>query len=242
MNQQPDKFFRQKLEGLHKPAPASAWEKIAAAQHKKNNKGLWLKIAASLLLIGAATYMLLPEIAYEEQVLAVKTKPSTAESVPPAQVPPTFDSLFRSEIKEDQKEQPAKSSVQTTTLDIQQRQRADVPKEIVGMDVYDSLTVAELTTEEITVTIPEIQPDEPSVPATERITLVFTAEEVDEYLDKKSLDGATDGTRKSSTWKKFLKKANNLTNNQDPFREIRQKKNEILALNFKNVKQRDQNK
>ena len=37
MNQQPDKFFRQKLEGFQKPAPATAWEKIAAAQHKKNN-------------------------------------------------------------------------------------------------------------------------------------------------------------------------------------------------------------
>lgn len=242
MNQQPDKFFRQKLEGFHKPAPASAWEKIAAAQQKKNTKGLWLKIAASLLLIAAATYVLLPEIAYEEQESALKAKPSTPESVPSAQVPLTFDSLLRSEIKEDQKQQPAKSSVQTATLHIPQRQQADVPKEIVGIDVYDSLTVVELTTDEFTVTIPELQPDEPSVIPAERITLVFTAEEVDEYLDKKSLDEATDSTRKSSTWKKLLKKANNLTNNQDPFREIRQKKNEILALNFKNDKQRDQNK
>jgi hypothetical protein len=41
---------------------------------------------------------------------------------------------------------------------------------------------------------------------------------------------------------KLLKKANNLTSNQDPLGELRQKKSEILALNFKNDKQRGQNK
>ena len=40
MNQQPDKFFREKLEDYNKPAPSAAWDKIAAAQPKKNHKGL----------------------------------------------------------------------------------------------------------------------------------------------------------------------------------------------------------
>ena len=41
---------------------------------------------------------------------------------------------------------------------------------------------------------------------------------------------------------KLLKKANDLKNNHDPMGELRQKKNEILALNFKGEKQRGQNK
>jgi hypothetical protein len=94
-----------------------------------------------------------------------------------------------------------------------------------------------------TITQPQIETT--SVPAEtehEKITLVYTAKDVEEYLDKKSLAEATSDSKKSSTLKKLLKKANDLTNNQDPFGELRQKKNEILALNFKNEKQRGQNK
>ena len=61
MNQQPDKLFREKLEGYQKPAPASAWEKIAAAQSKKNDKWLWLKIAASIAFVAVIGYMSWPE-------------------------------------------------------------------------------------------------------------------------------------------------------------------------------------
>jgi hypothetical protein len=74
------------------------------------------------------------------------------------------------------------------------------------------------------------------------ITLVFTADEADGYLDKKALTEATSDDKKPSTLKKLLKKAHDLKNNQDPLGELRQKKNEILALNFKSEKERGQNK
>src|SRR5688500_10671295 len=48
MNQQPDKLFREKLENFSKGAPASAWNRIETGLDKKNNKGLWLKVAASI--------------------------------------------------------------------------------------------------------------------------------------------------------------------------------------------------
>jgi hypothetical protein len=60
-------------------------------------------------------------------------------------------------------------------------------------------------------------------------------------LDKKALAQATSEEKKSSTFKKLLKKANDLKSNQDPFGDLREKKNEILALNFRNEK-RGQNK
>jgi hypothetical protein len=73
------------------------------------------------------------------------------------------------------------------------------------------------------------------------ITLTITVDEANKYLDKNALAQATSEERKSSTFKKLLKKANDLKSNQDPFGDLREKKNEILALNFKNEK-RGQNK
>jgi len=241
MNQQPDKFFRQKLEGFNKPAPASAWEKITAAQHKKNNKGLWLKIAASLLAIAVATYLLLPDVGNPPQQAVVPPETTIPESVREPAVPLTSDNQLTSDLKDEQKEQRQKSNLQTARVDT--TQPTEIIAEDIHSDTYDSIPPFDLTSsEELTLAQAETQHSEPSFLPAENITLVFTAAEVNEYLDKKSLDEATDSTKKSSTWKKLLKKANNLTNNQDPFGELRQKKNEILALNFKNEKQRDQNK
>jgi hypothetical protein len=64
---------------------------------------------------------------------------------------------------------------------------------------------------------------------------------VNDYKEKSGND-ATPEDKKPSTLKKLLRKANELTNNQDPLGDLRQKKNEILALNFKSDKQRGQNK
>jgi hypothetical protein len=78
---------------------------------------------------------------------------------------------------------------------------------------------------------------------TSHISIVITATEADEkYLNKKSLADATSEEKKSSTLRKLLDTAYDLKNNQEPFGDLRQKKNEILALNFKSDKQRSQNK
>jgi ABC-type nickel/cobalt efflux system permease component RcnA len=58
MNQQPDKLFREKLEGFHKPAPTAAWNKIDAGLRKKNNKTIWLRVAASVLLVAVAAFLI----------------------------------------------------------------------------------------------------------------------------------------------------------------------------------------
>jgi hypothetical protein len=71
--------------------------------------------------------------------------------------------------------------------------------------------------------------------------LTISSEETDQYLNKNTLAEATAHDKKPSTFKKFLKKANDLKSNQDPFGDLRERKNEILALNFKNDK-REQNK
>src|SRR5688500_1500847 len=57
MNQQPDKFFSEKLKGYQKPAPTGAWNRIEASLEKKTTpKFSWWKIAASFLLLIAFGY------------------------------------------------------------------------------------------------------------------------------------------------------------------------------------------
>ena len=73
-------------------------------------------------------------------------------------------------------------------------------------------------------------------------TIVFSAEEVNEkYLTDKPVAEATSEAKESSTLRKLLDKAYDLKNNQDPIGDLRQKKYEILAMNFKHQKQRDEN-
>ena len=254
MNQQPDKLFRDKLEGYQKPAPASAWEKIAAAQTKKNDKWLWLKIAASITLLAVAGYMLLPvnnttELTKEtstkspeekktEQVpqsVEESTKELKAETTTPP-VPSNNNSAHvAKKNKKIENVTPANDEGQqfpTVKENITDQEMLDVPLE-VNENIASVKAVVQPEAEETAVAA-QVEP--------QNITLVYTAKDVEEYLDKKSLAEATSDSKKSSTLKKLLKKANDLTNNQDPFGELRQKKNEILALNFKNEKQRGQNK
>jgi hypothetical protein len=251
MNQQPDKLFREKLEGYQKPAPASAWEKIAAAQSKKNDKWLWLKIAASIAFVAVIGYMSWPEPKTENLSHESSTKPS--EEKTSEQVPPVTEKM--ADVKIETTQPSANSDNPSTPVS---KRKNIIKKMSPPKDDVQNLNVAETTKEETlplqndtkediasveTVTQPQIEDTSVAAqPEPQKITLVYTAKDVEEYLDKKSLAEATSDSKKSSTLKKLLKKANDLTNNQDPFGELRQKKNEILALNFKNEKQRGQNK
>jgi len=75
-----------------------------------------------------------------------------------------------------------------------------------------------------------------AVNTSKSVTLTYSTADVSAYLNKNTEDEATEDERKQSTLKKLLQKANDLKTNQDPFGELRQRKNEILALNFMNDK------
>jgi len=249
MNQQPDQLFREKLEGYQKPAPASAWEKIAAAQSKKNDKWLWLKIAASIAFVAAVGYLSWPETKTQDlsqESLAKPKEQKTSEQVPSTD---TKAADVKTETSEpSSKEQSTSSSkrnrsvkkISPITDGVQDLNLSEIPKEeVLPLQNETNENIASLET----VIQPQIEETSTAAqPDPQKITLVYTAKDVEEYLDKKSLAEATSDSKKSSTLKKLLKKAEDLTNNQDPFGELRQKKNEILALNFKSEKQRGQNK
>lgn len=255
MNQQPDKLFRDKLEGYQKSAPASAWEKIAAAQSKKNDKWLWLKVAVSIAFVAAAGYTLFPERKTSDLSNESLTKPAEEKTIehttPPAEksdedvktematpsaTPNRGSTHIAKRTKPVETIRPSKEERQRVTV-VEERPSQEEPT-AAQPEVNENVASTE------TVDQPRIEatPIKTEVAPNNSITLTYTAKDVEEYLDKKALAEATSDNKKSSTFKKLLKKAEDLTNNQDPFGELRQKKNEILALNFKNEKQRGQNK
>src|SRR5688572_251240 len=65
MTSQPDKLFRDKLENFQRPAPAAAWERIESGLNKNHTKGLWMKIAAGLLLLAISVFLLWPSASTE---------------------------------------------------------------------------------------------------------------------------------------------------------------------------------
>jgi hypothetical protein len=247
MNKQPDKIFRDKLEGYQKQAPTSAWEKIALTQTKKKHKGLWIKIAAAILLISVAAFVLWPSKPSTDLQLADKapqnsspdtsTPPQEQRSTPKTEIPVTKESSSRLAAGRHKNSQINKKK-SSAPADIQQQNHNGLPGDHEANENASSAALEVDTAQPVAVN--KVEANQP-VEEHHSMTLVYTANDVSKYLNKKELDEATSDDKKPSTLKKLLKKANDLTNNQDPFGELRQKKNEILALNFKNEK-RGQNK
>jgi hypothetical protein len=251
MNQQPDKLFREKLAGYQRPVPAQAWEKIAVTQINNSKKGTWTKIAASLSLLAIAAYLLWPmpgKVEIQNITMAEVGKEHLNVIAPPR---PEQGQHFPEEGAGERKPlvSHGKPSSRNTTTKTNQFKKAS-PKREPNKKFDDTFPMHDNTTEVFDNTAVAMQLPETVVaesvhvgtPAIQNITLMFTAQEVNRYLDKKMLAQATSHDKKSSSFMKLLKKASNLKNNQNPLGELRQKKNEILALNFKSEKQHGQNK
>jgi hypothetical protein len=247
MQQQPDKLFREKLEGFSKPVPASAWSRIEAGLNKKKYKTFWLKIAASLLALAVAAILLWPVHTTVENDLIVKKNSSETNQDAEEN---KKESPQQSVIPQTEKSQKAVSPKKTTATSV--RKQHQESRKFPAMEIPEEVITQEMVINEaMQEKIAEVEEPVATVLSnttylTEKedgVTLVYTVEEVNaKYLDKKSLAEATSGEKKPSTLKKLLDKAYDLKNNQDPFGDLRQKKNEILALNFKSEKQRSQNK
>src|SRR5688572_19157212 len=76
MTLQPDKLFHDKLENFQRPVPAAAWERIESDLNRKHSKGLWMKIAAGLLLLAVSVFLLWPSASTENSL------PVSKNSVP----------------------------------------------------------------------------------------------------------------------------------------------------------------
>lgn len=249
MMQQPDKLFREKLEQYQRPAPASAWDKIDANLNKKSNKGLWLKIAASLLLVALAGYWFWPtskpsQVAIiqknnaEHHTIKTPIEKKSAHSDKAITLPVPVAKTAR-----------VKRNLHKHTPIIKNEPVESHTEEIISEIPLENKPVEELLitqhdviNHEDSIVSNVVSTNSTEVASVENsTTLIYTADDVNKYLTKNVEPQATTEAQKQSTFKRLLSKAYDLKNNQDPLGGLRQKKNEILALNFKKEK-RGQNK
>lgn len=220
MTSQPDKLFRDALENFQRPAPVDAWEKIDANLNKTKSKGLWLKIAAGLLLLCVTGFLLLTIEESEKATIATVKENEPEKDVQKSnsnELEPT-DKIF--DRKKEIKSTPVKKNIP---------KRQDLTLVAGSIESSNKSIVASVTTEMQSENVAELTSttSEPS-----RI-IVYTAEEVNaKYLKKKSSTEATPETKKTSGIQKLMGLAYTIKNPENGLGDLRQKKDEILALNF----------
>ncbi|HEY4655779.1 MAG TPA: hypothetical protein VIH22_14755 [Cyclobacteriaceae bacterium] len=244
MNQLPDELFRKRLENLRTAPPSSAWTRIEGGL-RRHQRGLWLKIAAAVLLLITASIFIwsLRDGSIREPLVAGKEPAPQQETLPqpPERVQPRLENDRMPEIAAEETTQPAASAKlpPQNATSIRDRNVETIDKDMMAFTNPesssgdpDSLIAVEPT--RASEFVADVQPEVASY------KLVLEADEVSaKYLRKNSVADATDDKTKTSGLKKLLDKAGDLKNNQDPIGDLRQMKDDIFALNFK---KRDQNK
>jgi len=259
MNQPLDNFFREKLERVHKPAPSAAWDRIDAGLEGRQRKSLWLKIAASALIVAAGSFILWPREQGADRMHIVERshktplpqsspeqrgqEPTSAPAPSSPAVAMTPPSAIKPQLKKQRQATPHKENAPVLSYPDQQPvayETHEAPQtSMQPSPIHDPATAVQPVPTSADVVLAQAETEEETDRA---VTLVYTADEINEkYLDKEALEKATSAQKKPSTFRKLLEKAYDLKNNQDPMGGLRQKKNEILALNFKSEK-RSQNK
>lgn len=258
MNQQPDKLFRDKLQGYQQPVPTNAWNRVSQNLGRKHHGKFWLRIAATVLVFIASGIFLYPvlrkdagqSISHNTQKppssQSEQAKPDTTESAPPKNA-----ERARPEEKKQTADAAATGRRHGRTLTETPKKHATSKTNAEHAPVENRIAPSIARNEEPAVISEESNVDvavasmsEPLIASSnaESVTIVFSAEEVNrKYLTKKSDADATPEAKETSGLKRLLDKASDLKNNQDLLGELRQKKNEILAMNFRNDKQNSEN-
>jgi hypothetical protein len=262
MMNETDKFFKEKLGTFERSVPASAWNKVERNIGAKGTQGLWLKIAASVAIFTAIFLLAYNftndssktiagnsvESSIDNTRIEKKKTPNAGTVTTPDEGNPEVPKNKTAE-KVQKKKQAKNTNAKDLSSQKLEMKNVQPSQNLVShhntqgpATVQQSELVPAIEEEVIAIAeVPNL--NETGSENEKSVTLVYSAEEVNaKYLNKNTMAEATTDPKKSSTLRKLLDKAYDLKHNQDPVGELRQKKNEILALNFKNEKQRSQNR
>ena len=260
MNQQPDKIFRDKLQSYQQPVPSRTWNRVSQNLTNDNRRIVWLRVAAAVLVVITSGVFLYPvfqgstDTPLSENIIKPKNpEPAVVIPVPQDTPPPKYNDHKSGDASaqrdrrtqgEERNQRPVITEERAITKETVVTKETPTP---YNDDQDQAPPLAKLKNIEV---IPELMADEmrspePEVPASaldepnrKSLTIVFTTDEVNQkYLSKKENTEATQETKDASGLKRLLDKAYDLKNNQDLIGDLRQKKNEILAMNFKSDKQ-----
>jgi outer membrane biosynthesis protein TonB len=259
-----DKLFREKLAEHSLNAPPMAWGKIESNLPKKNNSFFWLKIAASFVLLIAAAILLWPR-EQDTTLLAVHNKPTEkaisnkqnekeksekekteketqqTEKVKSNAVKKNEETENKKSVKPNSKTVPQKTSVPVMNFSKQESFIAsnDTPETKKELNaVKDNNTIIKVDQDPIIIAT---EPVVATANNQQSNTIVLAANDVSKYLKNTSMADATNEEENTSSFRKLLDKAADLKNSDSGLSELRQKKNEILALNFRNDKRERNN-
>ncbi len=246
MNQQPDKLFRDKLKNYQKPVSSDAWNRVSD-QMDQGKKTIWIKAAAAIPLLAVAGILLFAIRSNQPEITIAENTITSKQEAPKAKVEANLENSsqpFKNEEKESsttitlkqERNRPGKMNTLKTRKNVQDKAETETVAEAIPVAPNKSVVSEEnsfIRENDSLALNKEYQ----------RITLEYSAEEVNEkYLNKNSLADATSEEKKTSTLRKLLDRAYELKHNQDPLGDLRQKKNELFAFNFKSDKQRNENK
>jgi hypothetical protein len=242
MKQPVDSFFNKKLKNYNAEAPASAWNRIDANLSQKKKPLLWLKIAASLLIITLVGFAIYTSMDHPVEQLA------TANKTTPVENEVIKEDTGTTPVQEKDEEVPAQKEIpQPTRLTVANAKKV-TPVKIIEKDQFiepvelthsSTQLITENTIDHSNEVIPvELESEIINTPV-ETTTILISAEEANaKYLNQQFIADATPENKKSSKLRNLFEKAQDL----DPIGEIRQLKNEVLALNFRNEKKGERNR
>ncbi|MBS1681618.1 MAG: hypothetical protein JST48_07895 [Bacteroidetes bacterium] len=226
-----DTFFKNKLEGHTVPPRETAWNTIEAGLSKKNKTMVW-RVAASILLVGTLIGILL----WSQQTDTTKKDfalHSNKKVKPMASSP-------RVEPKQKTQEQEPIKHLTTTKKHITKTNQVSIKKKITTNTQPASVQPDEVkkqndAREEIQKSEATVKREVASVKQ-KPIKLEFTLEDVS---SEETVATATE--EKKSGLKKVLNLARDLKQGEGIFGDLREKKNELFALNFITGKTKSKN-
>lgn len=260
MSYNPDPIFRDGLNGYRKSAPPSAWERIEYGLDRRRRKSVWLKVAAGLCLLIAASTVLWQyektdtvetelavssqqsavgsgqfsvssqQLAASSQQLAVSSQQSTVGS---EQSPNSNSIVERS--RNDNLKSSRQLAVGSNQSSVSSKQsEGGNQKTFNPSDESQPITIIEpeeIITEPAPLNITEGSANDVIVEQ-KSIRFNYTSEEVNEkFLKKELIAEATPAKKNTSGLQKVIDKALDLTNEGTVYGELREKKNEWLSFN-----------
>lgn len=225
MTSQPDKLFREKLENFQRPAPAAAWDRIEKNLSKPSRTIIWLRIAAGVAILATAAVLVWPAGKNPEALAEIKNKPMVTP------VDTVKESQMKKEDAVNKQQTPVKKKIVRDVVPAINHQpvaKVETPVQKSEQVVKDSAAInpvsqpKELVAEIVT-----------PVKAESSNTIVYTNREVNaKFLKKKLSPEATPEDKDASGIQKLIGLAYAAKNSEGGLADLRQKKDDFLALSF----------
>ena len=220
MTSQPDKLFRDKLENFQQPAPVGAWDRIESNLVRPARKLVWVRVAAGAALLAAATFVLWPSEKPETEIAKTTTDKTVTQDTAQQHSNKKVETK-----KEAVKEETKRATPPQETVTLAKTEKQSPVQQTVNT-IQDSVLLNHAP--ETNQLIAEVQPEELTSKK-----IIYTADEVNaRFLKKKLPPEATPDAKEASGIQKLIGLAYDAKNSEAPLGNLRQKKDDILALNF----------